>query len=615
MARSWSAIADAEPIETDGEVYDSKLDLHYRIQRRDGRLFVREYRLENDEEVHSLEVEAKYAIGSGLHGRSYVAEQNGYLTVLPVGWYADAGQWRLSPGYEQHNQRFDRPVTAQCVGCHSTEPAYVEGSGNRFRPPLPERIGCENCHGPGAAHVAARRRGPPVESSETGTDPTIVNPAHLPPDRQQDVCLQCHLQGEIIVTQPGKGLLDYRPGLPLRDFRSDFFIHDQTGERPGSVSHVPRSHKSRCFTGSNGRLTCATCHDPHLPLGEVPTGFYNSRCLDCHSKMSCSRPLLAGQTPDSGDCVACHMPRVSSRDIGHAVTTEHWIGRRPDAGASLGEREPPPGPPTRLPQGFWGDEPDGQLGSAVMLNPAYRSQPALLEQATELLEQATRKRPDATEWRLWLALGYFQAKRWQDAERTLQEVLRLAPDRIDARELLGRVYVQTGRRQLALDTFEETLRRCPDYAGVDADLAALYFQVQRGDRLLAMLDGAMKDHPPNPLVLGHAARAMISYTNDTQGALVLLRRAQKLDPFLVQPFMLEAQLALERGDWKRAEDSLRGALRAEPDSVTACLALAELLLRTDRGDEARDICQRVLEIQPNNGNAQSMLRRLQGASD
>jgi hypothetical protein len=40
--------------------------------------------------------------------------------------------------------------------------------------------------------------------------------------------------------------------------------------------------QSKCYTRSNGALSCSTCHDPHAPTSRDKAG-YESACLSCHS--------------------------------------------------------------------------------------------------------------------------------------------------------------------------------------------------------------------------------------------------------------------------------------------------------------------------------------------
>ena len=48
---------------------------------------------------------------------------------------------------------------------------------------------------------------------------------------------------------------------------------------------------------------------------------YRARCLQCHAT------LAERHHPEQRDCVACHMPRVDSADIGHTAVTDHRILR------------------------------------------------------------------------------------------------------------------------------------------------------------------------------------------------------------------------------------------------------------------------------------------------
>ena len=608
MAQSFVRVRSAPAIEEDGEVHDPKTDLHYKIERRDGRLFVVEsLRDKAGDMVHELEVEASYVIGSGLQGRSYAADFNGYLTMLPVGWYSEPRRWGLSPGYEVSNLRFDRPVTPECAGCHNAEPTFVAGSGFRFRSPLPDGIGCEQCHGPGAEHVDRQRsamlHGEPVEDPDT----SIVNPARLPADLQQDVCLQCHLLSDIMVLQPDKGPFDFRPGQRLRDFRSDFFTSKQTGERPGSVGHASRSMNSRCFLASDGRMTCAKCHTPHEPLKETPAGYYNERCLDCHVDRGCSRTLDAGQTAREGDCVACHMPRVASANIGHAATTEHWIRRRPEPASAAFATGPRP--KRGLPVGFWGDEGDGQIGSALIMGREYIDDRDMLAKGTKLLEQELR-RAYSVDWLFRIGLGYFHMERWDLAGSAFDEVLRRNPDNQEARSMLASVLARMGQLPDAAQLFEDVLRRNPEFSGSDSDLAILYFDLERPDRLVATAQGVFRDHPPNPFVLSLVAKAHLLMDDDLNAALSLVDQAKSMNPLIPAPFMIEAQIAVKLNDVVRGERALRGAIRAADSFMPAHLALGELLARTGRRDEAIKCYEHVLELNPANAPAQRALLQL-----
>src|SRR5262249_2793876 len=155
--------------------------------------------------------------GSGRRGRSYLIDRGGCLFQSPVSWYSQQSIWDLAPGYKNRNQHFERPVAADCLFCHSNQVNSVPGRISQYVEPIFSGygIGCEGCHGPGQLHAAAYARGDTAAAAYS-----IVNPARLDPEAREAVCQQCHLQGEARIARPGRKPIDYRPGLPLREFLS-----------------------------------------------------------------------------------------------------------------------------------------------------------------------------------------------------------------------------------------------------------------------------------------------------------------------------------------------------------------------------------------------------------
>src|SRR5262249_54949605 len=61
---------------------------------------------------------------------------------------------------------------------------------------------------------------------------------------------------------------------------------------------------SRCYTESQQKLDCVTCHDPHKDADKT-TAPYESKCLDCHGPQAATRCSV---NPQRG-CIGCHIPR------------------------------------------------------------------------------------------------------------------------------------------------------------------------------------------------------------------------------------------------------------------------------------------------------------------
>ena len=238
----------------------------------------------DDEQEGDLELcdfVVKYAIGSGRHSRSYLVEADGFLVESPITWYASKKAWAVSPGYDSPvHASFTRAAGEGCLKCHSGRVESIDGSMHRLK--IHEQtIGCESCHGPGSLHVKYRAD-PLSSSSAEALDKTIVNPAHLSRTLSEAICSQCHLRGVSTVIVRGRKLGDFRPGLPLTDFRINYHLERPSGAMK-VVGHVEQMRNSRCYTKSTS-LTCTTCHDPHSRI------FNKSRLTGVSSLIIASTP-------------------------------------------------------------------------------------------------------------------------------------------------------------------------------------------------------------------------------------------------------------------------------------------------------------------------------------
>ncbi len=311
----------------------------YQVLHKGGALWHRELLLTaGTQEVILSEYPLKYVVGSGHHARTYLVETDGFLVESPVTWYPARRTWDMSPGYDDANQQgFARPVGEGCLFCHAGQAEVVGWTLNKVRIIEPA-IGCERCHGPGSLHVAAHGIPP---KGPGGIDYTIVNPTRLSRELAEAICQQCHLNAVAIVTNRGRKLADYRPGLPLQNFFQVYTLAG-TNESMTVVGHVEQMHRSRCYQGSE-RFSCLTCHDPHAaPAATDRTAYYKAICTACHEPQRCTvNPgRRARESPDN-NCIQCHMPQ-SSTDIPHLSFTHHRVGvhDRPAAADSGPPQQP-----------------------------------------------------------------------------------------------------------------------------------------------------------------------------------------------------------------------------------------------------------------------------------
>jgi predicted CXXCH cytochrome family protein len=212
------------------------------------------------------------------------------------------------PFYPADNMQ--RPTGPLCDGCHSV--AY-----NIQTKTVKEwNVGCEKCHGPGASHVAKPSRD------------NIVNPARLDTVQATNICIQCHSQGQPLVS-PINGVyydwpVGFHVGLDLKNF---WKLEDhKLGEQTFTHFADGTAHKNRMqgndFVQSvmyTRGISCYSCHDVHGTENNAdllkPASVL---CLECHGPNSPNGPHAASieahthhsRGSAGNDCVNCHMPKI-----------------------------------------------------------------------------------------------------------------------------------------------------------------------------------------------------------------------------------------------------------------------------------------------------------------
>ena len=259
-----------------------------------------------------------YEIGSGTHAFGYIVQVGDHLFQSPLSYYTARRIWDVAPGYEDSAAPdFTRPVTVECLFCHSDRPRPVADTLNRYQTPpfAGTAIQCDRCHGSAEAHLAR-----PVPGS-------IINPAKLPQRQRDSICEQCHLTGAVRIPNPGKAITDFRPGEAIEDVYTVYVAAHDSDKAIKVVSHAEQLALSLCARKSNGELWCGTCHNPHETPAR-PAEYYRQKCLSCHAAT-----LEPSHRASGRDCIGCHMPRRPAKDGGHTAFTDHRITRQPEAEA------------------------------------------------------------------------------------------------------------------------------------------------------------------------------------------------------------------------------------------------------------------------------------------
>lgn len=570
----------------EAEPYDHEASgRSYRIERREGGglLFRRWQTDPSGERIHEIEIPVDWIMGSGYHARVYLYRNPmGELFQLPLAWYTQEndgrGAWAMAPGYDRpDHEGVIRRVRRECMFCHNAYPDVPEGSDaygapHTFPEDLPEGTGCQRCHGPGAEHV---RRALAGDATQEDVRSAIVDPGRLEPALRDSVCYECHMQPSVAISgvrRFGRGDYSFRPGELLDEFRVQLDVSeaDQEREERFEINHHPyRLEQSPCFRATGGALSCLTCHDPHRKVpAEERAAHYRAACLGCHEDLahpaaapSGSERTDSGASGDpflTGDCTACHMPKRRTRDVVHAIMTDHRITRDPPPPAELlaplEESEP-----VITGLHFLRPEraPEGALGEVYRAVGALRAGDGA-DAADHLAANLARARPEATEPWLELAKAQLHLQRFDPLEGTLRAVLERDPGNLRAREWLGIALSGQGRREEAIETLRGVVEQAPDRPEPRVNLGML---------LLGQGQAT-----------GDAA--------EVEEAVEHLRRVTELRSNQVVAWysLGTAHLMLER--YRKAAEALRQSLALDPSRTRSYLRLADALLAMDRREEA-----------------------------
>jgi predicted CXXCH cytochrome family protein len=553
MGRSFYRPALANMVEDSSRrntYYHEASDQHYTMIQRGGRYFQRRHQIGPDGgEINVVEKEIDFVLGSGNHSRTYLHKTpNGQLEEMPLAWYAEkGGYWAMNPGYDRPDHLdFRRKLDRECFFCHNAYPQIeaTPGAGERelfLRGAVPEGIDCQRCHGPGRTHVQSVGAGRPLDAIRK----SIVNPARLSPQRQLELCFQCHLESTshklpYSLRRFDRGFFSFRPGEPLENYALYFDHASGTGyDDKFEIAHAAyRLLKSSCFLKSNGALTCTTCHDPHQAAqGEQATRRYVRVCQSCH----------AAAHNAAQNCVTCHMPRRRTDDVVHVVMTDHFIQRnRPsrDLLAPIREKHD--------------TAQSSYQGEVVLLYP-----PLLPATAQTELYLATAQVVEGSNF----AAGIPRLRKAIDTHK---------PPQAEFYFELANAYSKTGQDQKAIPYFEEALRRNPRFPAALINYSTALTDVGRAVKVL--------ESAPHDAATLNALGSAHLRMNWLDQAVTTLHRAVRIDSDLPEVYVNLGIALSRKGDRAEAIDAFQSAIRLSPSLSAAHSNLANLL--DARGDVA-----------------------------
>jgi len=254
---------------------------------------------------NSISLPVRWVFGFG--SQTFVLEYKGRLYESRVTYYPEIDGLSFTVGDQAaHLQTLTdamgRDVSGReiqtCFECHSTG-AIIE---DRLRPDASTPgVQCVHCH-----RGAERHQEDIVRGRLDSVPPKL---GRLATEDVSNFCGQCHRSwGEVV--------------------RGHMFGKTDVRFQPYRLTN------SQCYDGSDPRISCLACHDPHRDL-VTDDAFYESKCLACHARTKAifakskrhpaeGKPLVKPCKVGKTGCIGCHMPKTPQPG-GPRILTDHWI--------------------------------------------------------------------------------------------------------------------------------------------------------------------------------------------------------------------------------------------------------------------------------------------------
>jgi len=210
-----------------------------------------------------------YVIGGAIKKARFI-DKDGYIITSAKDGSEAKTQYNLEDGsWSFYHKGEKKPYS--CGPCHMTnysEMGHQDNLEGMIGTWAEDGIGCEECHGPGMAHL----REPVKETIKI--------------DTTADACGKCHQRGGIGPEPPARG---------------------------GFIRHHEQINELK--VGAHKDLSCTDCHNPHERAILV-----GNTCIECHDGIAETyAETIHGK--QGTRCIECHMPKAGKSAISVASYT------------------------------------------------------------------------------------------------------------------------------------------------------------------------------------------------------------------------------------------------------------------------------------------------------
>jgi predicted CXXCH cytochrome family protein len=651
----------------DGAVFE-RFGVTTRFYRRDGKYFVNA----EGPDGHYHDYEVRWTFGVEPLQQYMVELPRGRIQVLRVAWNTRKNEWFEVTPPDAPNERFahDDPAhwtgiaqnwNSTCAECHSTDlQKNYDFETDAFHTTFAEiDVSCEECHGPGSAHVEMADRWWPLWGNERGYG--LAKLKGDDPTAQIETCAKCHSHRHAIRPnfRPGEPFLDYfEPALLIGGlYHDNGQIDDEVYEYGSFLQSKMHAQRVRCTDCHNphslqlkftGNQLCTQCHLPAkydtLDHHHHPSGSTGASCIECHMPMRTymvvddrrdhgfrvPRPDLSVTLGTPNACIDCHTKPNETSEWAAAKVRE-WYGdmRRDDphwtAAIAAGNRGLPNGDELLAEVIARPDLPAIVRATAVNLTGQYLTEASIAAQLVALEDPNPLVRAEAV--------------RVLSGGKSKDEVVRLLGERLSdpiraVRLAAARRLLPVGRESLpeqfrgpfdrAVIEFREAQQLTLERAHSHINLGWLALQLGNTDEAAKQFRDAIRVEPYLTGPRTELANLLARESGDTaevrrlrQAEVELLERDADLLPDSADTHYRLGLILFQLAEHAAAASALQKACDLAPASYQYRMALAliqerqfELDTDTSHFDAAMATLRALREISPEDPRSAQIQQRL-----
>lgn len=211
-----------------------------------------------------------------------------------------------------------------------------------------------------------------------------------------------------------------------------------------------------------------------------------------------------------------------------------------------------------------------------------------------------------------LAAAYASLDKFADAERLSALAMQAAPDDASVMMLQAKLLARAGKFDDAVALIDKALKAQPKDPALWLQKAELLnAREPRSEAVTAVLREAVKQLPEATVLRGALARVLLE-TRQLDLAQVELDALQKQQPKSPQTALLQALMAMERGEYRKAHELAQGLLKVMPDNPAVLHLAGGAEFQIGELNQAESHVGKALQFNPSNADAlRTLLARIQ----